>query len=402
MSLFNYKGKNKEGSVVTGTVEADNESRAVEVLESHGLTPISFAKASGINSIEGFLATFSRVSPKDLVVFFRQLATLINAQIRIVTALRILVKQVSSQKFRNIIESLASEVEGGASLSDGLSHYPQLFPELYTSLVRAGEASGSLDKALVYLAEQVEKDYDLRSKIRGAMIYPAFIVGLIFVVGGLMMGFVIPQMTAVLLEAGAELPIMTKIIIGASNIVQSYWYIIILGSIALFFGARYYLKKAEGRYLFDQTLLKIPGIKTFLEKVYMYRFSHHASNLIAGGISINKALVLIADVIGNMVYRDIFLQSASEIQTGKSLSEVLQGYPQIPSLVFQMVAVGEETGDIHGLLGKLATFYDKEVEAGIAKLTVLIEPIIMVILGLAVGIMVAGILLPMYNLASAF
>jgi len=337
-----------------------------------------------------------------MVIFFRQLSTLVNAQVRIVGALRILIRQVNSRKFKDLIESVAAEVEAGKSLSDALSMYPSLFPELYSSLIRAGEASGTLDKSLVYLADQIEKDYDLRSKIRGALMYPAFIIAMLFIVGTLMMIFVIPGMTSVLEEAGANLPLATKIIIATSHFFQSYWYAVFGSLIAAAVGIRYFLRTPSGRYTIDGLLIHMPVFGPFLQKIYLYRFAHHLSNLLAGGISIVKALNLIADIIGNWVYRDIFLEAASEVQTGRSLRDVLEAYPEIPPLVYQMVEVGEQTGDLHGILAKLSNFYDKEVDNAIANLTTLIEPVIMVILGLAVGIMVAGILLPIYNLASSF
>lgn len=402
MTIFRYQARDKKGTLVTGTVESNSETQAAEVLERHGLAPVSFEQKGGVAWVDDLLKKFSRVSAKDMVMFFRQLSTLVNAQVRIVNALRILTRQVSSRKFRDLIEDVASEVEGGKSLSESLYMYPKMFPELYTSLIRAGEASGTLDKSLVYLADQIEKDYDLRSKIRRAMAYPIFILVTIAVVGGLMMAYVVPQLTSVLTESGAELPLTTKVIITSSQFFQKYWYVVVIFVFALIFGFRYFFRTTSGRYLIDGILIRIPLFGPFLKKIYLYRFAHHFSNLLAGGISIVKSLQLIADIIGNWVYRDIFLEAASQVQTGKSLREVLEQYSEIPPLVFQMVEVGEQTGDLHGILGKLAVFYDKEVDNAIGSLTTLIEPVIMVVLGLAVGIMVAGILLPIYNLASSF
>lgn len=402
MTVFKYSARDKKGGLVTGQVDAVSETRAGEILEQHGLLPVSFQESSQTGTLESFLLRFARISGKDMVIFFRQLSTLVNAQVRIVSALRILTRQVGSKKFRDLIQSVADEVEAGKSLSDALAMYPTIFPELYSSLIRAGEASGTLDKALLYLADQIEKDYDLKSKIWGAMIYPAFIITTLLIVGTLMMIFVIPQMTSVLQEAGAELPWTTKIIVGTSQFLSSYWYVVLGLLVGAGMALRYFFRTSSGHYLIDSTLIHLPMFGDFLQKIYLYRFSHHLSNLLAGGISIVRALTLIADVVGNWVYRDIFLEAANEVQTGKSLRDVLEAYPEIPPLVYQMVEVGEQTGDLHGILGKLSVFYDKEVENGIASLTTLIEPVIMIILGLAVGIMVAGILLPIYNLASSF
>jgi len=402
MPLYRYQARNPKGGLSVGKVEARTEAQAAEVLESHNLIPVRFEEVLADNPIDAFLTKFSRISAKDKVIFFRQLSTLVGAQVRIVSSLRILIRQVTSPKFKSIIEELALDIEGGKSLSESLEIYPELFPELYVSLVKAGEASGSLDKTLNYLADQIEKDYDLKSKVRGALAYPAFIIVLLFVVGALMFIFVLPQMTSVLIEAGAELPFATKIIVAATNFFLNFWWMVVTVIIGGGFGLRYYLKTTPGRYNFDRLVVHLPIVSSFLEKIYMLRFSHHIANLLDGGISIVKALQLIAAITGNWVYRDIFMEAAKEVQTGKSLSKILENYELMPPLVYQMISVGEETGDLPAIMRKLSNFYSKEVDNIIATLTTLIEPVIMVILGLAVGIMVAGILLPIYNLASAF
>lgn len=402
MVLYRYKGKDSKGAIVTGRVEAGSESQATEILESHGLTPLEYEAQSASGFLNELIAKLSGISSKDMVLFFRQLSTLVGAQVRIIKALQILVRQVSSPKFKNIIEETSLAVQGGKSLSDAFAVNPEVFPELYTSLVRAGEASGSLDKTLIYLADQIEKDYDLKSKIRGALAYPAFIVILMFVIGGLMFFFVLPSMTGVLLEAGASLPFTTQLLIKATEIVTGFWWILIIFLVAVIAGFRYFIRTTSGRYAFDRILIKLPIVGMFLQKIYIYRFSHHIANLLEGGISIVKALQLVSAITGNWVYRDIFLEASREVQTGKSLHQILETSEVIPPLVSQMVSVGEETGDLPGILRKLSEFYDKQLDNAIASLTTLIEPVIMVVLGLAVGIMVAGILLPMYNLASTF
>ena len=307
MALYKYTGKDQKGALVTGSVEASSEVQAAEVLESHGLTPLSFDLSEGISAIDNFLKKISRISSKDMVLFFRQLSTLVGAQVRIVPSLKILSKQVSSQKFRGVIKEIAFEVESGKSLSEGFQIHPELFSELSISLIKAGEASGSLDKTLLYLADQIEKDYDLKTKVRGALAYPIFILVLLFLIGGLMFIFVLPQMTSVLLEAGAELPLPTKIIVAITNFATGFWWIVLLGLAVLIFGFRYYYNTNEGRYLFDSVVIKLPIVGTFIQKIYLYRFAHHIANLLDGGVSIVKSLKLIAAITGNRIYRDIFL-----------------------------------------------------------------------------------------------
>lgn len=385
----------------TGAIDAVSLVKAAEVLHGAGLTVLELVphRQSGID-LDKYVAFFMRVSKKEIVIFSRQLATLINAKVPIIQAFEILLVQLTNQTLKNAIAEMMTEVEGGKSLSEAVSAYPNIFSDLYVNLVKAGELSGTLDEALVYLADQQEKDYELYSKIRGALTYPIFIVTAIFVVGGLMFIFVLPQMIGVLREAKVELPFTTRILIFVTDALQNYWYLFLVFGAGSIIGSQVYIRSSGGRVIWDHAKLKLPIFGKLLRNIYMDRFARNLSTLVAGGIPIVQALKTVGEIVGNSVYKEIILEAAAEVETGKSIATVFAEKPEMPAIVTQMIRVGEQTGTLHGILGKLADFYDKEVANTLNTLTTLLEPIIMMVIGLAVAVMVAGILLPIYNLAS--
>jgi type II secretory pathway component PulF len=397
---YSYQARDAQGMLKTGIVEAVNEAEANNVLQEHKLTVIKIELSSKFDMFQniGFL---DRVSLKELVLFSRQLATLINAKVPIVQALTILKEQVGSVKLKTIIDEISEKVKSGDSLSTAMSAYPKVFSAFYINLLRAGELSGTLDESLTYLANQLEKDYELKSKVIGAMTYPAFIVSTLVIVGFLMFIYVLPPLIEVLQEAEIDLPFTTNILIGVTNFMQNYWWIILILLIGGIVGFRFYNQTQGGRYLIDYIKIKIPMFGKLFEKIYMARFSRNLSTLVAGGIPIVKALDSVADIVGNAVYRKIILDASSEVRNGKSIASALLSSSEFPPLVAQMTQIGENTGKLQEILEKLASFYEKEVEGVLKVLTTLIEPLIMILIGFAVAVMVAGILLPMYNLAGA-
>lgn len=397
---YSYQARDKEGALKTGIVEAKNETEANEVLQQHGLIVIKVLPGKKID-LFGSISLWERVSMKELVLFSRQLSTLINAKVPIIQSLMILHEQVSSNKLRTIITEVAERVKSGDSLSTAMAVYPTVFSGLYINLLRAGELSGTLDESFAYLANQLEKDYDLRSKVIGALTYPAFIVSTLFVVGFLMFIYVLPPLIEVLTEAAVDLPFTTVILVNITNFIQAFWWIIILLLVSVLIGFRFYSQTYSGRHMIDYVKINIPLFGKLFEKIYMARFSRNLSTLLAGGIPIVKALDSVADIVGNQVYRDIILEAANQVRNGKSVASSLIANPEFPPIVAQMTEVGENTGKLYEILDKLALFYEKEVDNVLKTLTTLIEPIVMILIGAAVAVMVAGILLPMYNLASA-
>ncbi len=397
---FAYQARDDDGRFRTGRVEANDEATAFEVLRSHGLIVIKVIPYSKV-SIFDRMTFFDRVPLKEVVLFSRQLATLINAKVPIVQALRILETQVSSNKLKSTLSEIAQRVEAGESVSAAMASYPKIFSELYINLLRSGELAGTMDESLEYLATQLEKDYDLRSKVIGALTYPAFIVAALVIVGFLMFLYVLPPLVAVLQESEVDLPFTTNILIAGTNFMQTFWWLVLILMIGGGFGLNFYAGTEGGRYVMDTIKIKAPIAGKLFQKIYMARFARNLSTLIAGGIPIVKALDAVADIVGNVVYKEIILDASTQVKNGKSIASALTVRSEFPPIVAQMTQIGEATGELQEILDKLAGFYEKEVDGVLKILTTLLEPIIMLLLGLAVAVMVAGILLPIYNLASA-
>jgi type IV pilus assembly protein PilC len=397
---FLYQARNRSGEFKKGIVTAANQQKAEQLLTDNGLVIVSLKEQR-----ESYLTKFdifsNRVSYKDLVLFSRQFSTLVAARVPIVQALRILESQVSSAGLIKITKSLVQSVESGDSLSLALSKHPKVFGNIYISLVKSGEASGQVAESLSYLADQLEKDYDLRSRVKSAMTYPAFVLSALVVVGVLMFKFVLPNLVSVLKEQNAELPMVSKILISFTDFFEVYWWVVLLAMAAVAIGIRVFVQTKDGRYIWDRLKMHLPVIGQVLEKIYLARFARNLSTLVSGGIPIIKSLQIISEIINNVIYRDIMLEAAQQVTNGKSISESLSRHKEFPPLVTQMVKVGEQTAQLDTILLKLAVFYEKEVDAKVSTLSSLLEPIIMLILGLGVGLLVAGVLLPIYNLASA-
>lgn len=396
---FLYKARNKEGQVKSGTVVASGQVRAEQLLSENNLIIVSLEELtdSFLDKINPFGHSVKR---KDLVLFSRQLATLISARVPIMQSLRILRDQITQKYLHSILADLIVSIENGESLSLAISKHPDVFSDVYINLVKSGEVSGSLDKSLVYLADQQEKDYELLSKVKGALTYPIFVVGALVVVAILMFKFVLPNLTSVLEEQGGSLPVISQWLIAFTNFFDKYWWIVLLvlgiGVLLL----RFYISSKQGRYRWDKIKIQLPIIGILFQQIYLARFSRNMSTLVMGGIPIIQAMQIVSDVINNVVYREIILNASVQVSGGKSVSESLSAYPEFPILVIQMIKVGEQTAELDTILGKTASFYEKEVDSKVSTLTTLLEPIIMIVLGLGVGALVAGILLPIYNLAS--
>jgi type IV pilus assembly protein PilC len=396
---FQYKARSKDGPIKSGLVVAADQERAEQLLSENGLIIISLEQEK--ESLFARINPFGKsVSNKDIVLFSRQLATLVSARVPILQALRILEEQISNQYLITIVQDLIKSVENGESLSLAMNKHEKVFSSVYVSLVKSGEVSGSLDKSLSYLADQQEKDYELRAKVKSAMTYPGFVLGALGVVGVLMFKFVLPKLTSVLEEQGGELPVISKGLIAFTHFFDKFWWMVILLFACLVVAVRFYVSTEKGRYNWDSLKIRLPIVGDIFKKIYLARFARNLSTLVIGGIPIIKALQIVADVINNVVYREIVLESVTKISAGKSISEGLSGHPEFPNIVTQMVKVGEQTAQLDEIMNKLALFYEKEVDTKVATLSTLLEPIIMIILGLGVGLLVAGVLMPIYNLAS--
>ncbi len=400
MPIFKFRAKNENNQVISGLVDAETEDEAVNILREKRYSILSLQKKSGF-SLDMNLA-LGGVKTKDVVIFSRQFSVLISANVALVHSLKLLVDQIENVKFKQIIAEIADEVDGGARLSESLAKRPKIFSSFYVNVVKSGETSGKLDEVLNYLADELEKDYDMNAKIKGAMIYPLFVVSGLVIVGVVMMMFVVPKLVAVILESGGELPLPTRILIATSDFLLAYWYILLVALIGLGVGIKILVSKPEGKRLIDTLRLKLPIFGELYKKIYLVRFTRSMNTLIIGGVSISKSLDIAADVVSNEVYRELILETKKQVEDGNSISSVFTKSQYIPSMVSQMLSIGEKTGRLDVILSKITDFYTREINNTIANLMSLLEPIVIVLIGLGVGTMVAAIILPMYQMADSY
>ncbi len=401
MAIFDYRAKDREGNNITGVIEAPSENIAAELLEDRKYIILTLTQRRKATLFQGSIGFLNRVPMREVVIFSRQLSVMISTAVPIVQALRILVKQTKTVTFKIIISEIADEVDGGAKLSTALSRYPQVFSSFFVHMIRSGETTGKLDETLNYLADQLEKDYDLHSRIRGAMIYPAFIMSALIGVGVLMMIFVIPQLTNVLQESGAELPLTTRMLIASSDFLKNDWWVLVLAIIGLFLVYRMIVRSDTGRRQIDRLKIRMPIIGSLFQKIYLTRFSRSIATLIAGGIPLTRTLEIVADIVGNTIYKDLTIDTIAVIEDGNSMATLFAKSPDVPPMLTQMMAVGEQTGKLDMILQRLSDFYAKEVDTMIHNLVTLLEPIVMMVLGAGVAVMITAILLPMYQLSTA-
>ena len=384
----------------SGTVEAATENDAAELLAERGLRIVSLIEQKKKKK-QGFNINLGGVNAKDLVIFSRQLSVMISATVPIVQSLRILSQQTTNQVFVAKIIEMSDDVEGGMRLSDAMAKHNKIFSNFYVAMLKSGETSGKLDEILQYLADQMEKDYDLISKIKSAMIYPAFIIFGMIAVGFLMMVFVVPQMTQMLEETGAELPLLTRVLIGISSFMESYWYFILFGLAGLIVVFRFIIQSKAGKITWDAFKIEMPIFGTLFKKVYIVRFTRSLSTLIRGGVPIASALAISAEVVDNRAYEKLILDTVDEVEGGNSIASLFVKSSLMPKMLSQMMVIGERTGKLDTVLEKLSSFYSREIDNLVAGLTSLIEPLILVIMGVGVGGMVAAIMLPMFKVAQS-
>lgn len=399
MPSFYYKAINPDKQTMEGLVEAPTVDMAADTLIEKGFIILTLDEKK-MRKKSATVGIFQKIPLKNIVIFSRQLSILISSSIPLVQSLKILLHQTSHKRFKIIIAEIVNDVEGGMKFSAALAKHPAAFDDFFINIVKSGETSGKLDEVLLYMADQMEKDYDLIAKIRGAMIYPLFIVCGLFVVGMLMMIFVIPKITDLLKESKAKLPLSTEILIFVSNFLRNFWWLVILSIAGVFFLIRYALKTPKGKYAWDSAKLKMPIFGSLFQKIAIVRFARSLYTLVSGGVTLPKGFKIVSDVVGNSVYRNLILDTVKEVESGNPIASVFEKSPSVPIMVSQMLNVGEKTGRLDMILDKIAQFYSREIENLLRNLVTLIEPIVMVVIGVAVGLMVAAIILPMYNLAS--
>lgn len=401
MITFNYTAyRNDTGELLKAQVQAESQTAAAKLLTAQGLFPISIESAEEV----GFLARFGfgqKVGSKQKVVFTRQLSTLINAGLPLTQSLRTVKDQLSDKKLQDVVEHVLNSVEAGTSLSQSFAEHPQVFNNIYIALVAAGEASGSLDKALARIADQQEKDAAIVSKIRGALIYPLIVVGVIVAVLVFMLTTVLPQVGSLYKDLGKTLPLLTQILISVSTFLVNFWYLVLMVAVAAFFGGQAWFKTPRGRSVADVIKLNIPLIGRIYRKVYMARFSRTLGTLMGTGVPVLEGLRIVKESISN-VHVEAAIQGAIDgVRGGKALSSTLEGQPTFLTLVPQMIKIGEQSGQIDQMLDRVATYFENEVDDEVRNLSATIEPVLMVVLGITVGGVIAAVLLPVYSLVGS-
>ncbi len=399
MPTFFYRAKDHEGRMVKGKVEAVNPELAEEVLTERNLEIIVLEETRTHWALP---FTTTRVSARDLVIFSRQLATLVGANVPLVQSLRTLVDQTPQRELKRIVREVADDVEAGTRLSIAFSRHEQVFNTFFVSMVKSGETAGRLGDVLNYLADQTEKEYDLTAKVRGAMMYPAFIVAGMIVVGVILLVFVIPKLTTVLIESGAELPWTTRALIAVSGFAQHFWWIILTVVVMAIVGFRLGLRTQSFRERVDTAKLRFPIIGPLFQKIYLARITRSLQILLSGGVDVVGSLSVVGEVVGNAYYERLIEETRREVEDGNPITSVMAASPLVPPMVTQMLSVGEETGKLTAILEKLTSFYTREVDNAVVTLVSIIEPLLMIVIGLGVGVVVASIILPMYKLAGQF
>jgi len=397
---FNYQARTKKGEIQAGVVEASSKEAAILLLQKYGLY-ITYLEEVKVPFYAREVKVFKRISLRDIVLFSRQLAIMFSSKVSLVETLSTIASQTKNLEFRERILDLSREVEGGSAFSKALSRHPQIFSSFYISMVKSGETSGKLSESLSYLADHLEREYHLISRIRGAMIYPSLVIMVALVVLLLMIFFVIPQLTKVLQESGQPLPIITQLVIWLSLFLRK-WGFLFIGLLAgLIISVLRYIKTLEGKENFDKILLRLPLISNLLKMVYLSRFAENLSTLISGGLPIAQALETTGEIVGNTVYKEIIFRTRDEVRRGESVFSVLLRYPEaFPPIFCQMTLVGEKTGTLDKTLLNIVDFYQKEVDRTIDNLLSILEPVLIIFLGLIVAGLMVSVLLPLYKITA--
>ena len=396
---YNYQARTTKGEIQSGIVEASSREAAISLLRKYGLYVTILEEVAAPPLYAKKIKIFERVSRSDIVLFSRQLSIMFKSKVPLVEALGVLSAQTQNPELKEKILELSEDVEGGTSFSGALSRHPQIFSSFYIAMVKAGEVSGTLSESLEYLAEHLEREYHLTAKMRGALMYPSLIIFVVFLVLALMIFFVIPHLSEVLIGTGQELPAVTKMVIGLAAFLRNWGWVIVLGIVALILaGFRYYRTK-KGKKFFDRIFLKLPIIGPFLKMLYITRFAENLSTLISGGLPIASALQTVGEIVGNTRYKEVIFDARDKVRKGEPISSVLARAPEVfPPVFIQMTLVGEKTGTLDSTLMNIVNFYKKEIDRTIDNLLSILEPALIVILGVIVAGLMLAILVPLYQM----
>jgi len=408
MAIYYYTAKTQDGQTKSGTIEAKDETSLAHGLREEGIILISAQvlgeekKKSKKSLIVRFRGIFSRVSLIEKLMFARHLAVMITAGFSLNRGLEVLAKQTTNPTFKKIINNLNNGIKKGETLADNLAKYPKVFNNFFVSMVRVGEKGGSLEKVLKILYQYLKKEHDFKSRVKGAMVYPAVIVVALIGIGTLMMVMVVPKLTATFKELKVTLPLTTRIVMGVSDFLSNYFFYVVIAFIVLIIFLIRFLKTKKGKYLLSWTILRLPILKNIAKKMNCAKFARSFSSLMESGVPVVESLTITAQTLGNVFYYQSLINIASEVKKGKNIQQSLESYTDIyPVLVTQMIGVGEETGELADIINRLADFYEEEVTNVTDNLASVVEPALMIIIGAIVGFFAVSMIQPMYSMMEA-
>ncbi len=399
--IFEYKAIDGNNAQREGSVEASSIDAAITVVQKRGYTIISINPVEDKKSLFDIdISLFKGVKAKEIVILSRQISTLFQAHVSPLRIFRLLSAEVENPTLQNVLNKVVDDLQGGSSISRALAAHPAVFSNFYVNLVRSGEESGSLDKSFAYLADYLDRSYEIATKARNALIYPAFVISIFCIVMILMLTMVIPKVAQILIDSGTELPIYTKIVIGFSDFLVNWIGLIFIFLSVAIIAFWQFLKSPVGARAMDEFVLSIPYMGDLKRKLILTRLCDNMSTMLSNGISIVPALEVTSEVVENAVYVEILQATLADVKAGRSFADAIGEYPEIPTVLSQMIRVGEETGSLSEILGTLALFYRREVNNAIDTLIGLIEPVMIVMLGLGVGVLLASVLMPIYSITT--
>ncbi len=399
--LFNYKAIDQTGTEIQGSVDAVSQDVAISSIQKRGLVIVGIGLAADPNVFNRNISFLNWVKTKDIVILSRQIATLFGAQVSALRVFRLLSTESENPMLGKILTEVADDIQGGASMSKAMSKHPKVFTTFYVNMVRAGEESGKLDETFLYLADYLDRNYAVTSKAKNALIYPAFVISTFIAVMALMLTVVIPKISKIITDSGQDIPVYTKVVIGLSTLLTDYGFLVLIALIIVGVFIFRYSKTEKGAMALAEVRLAVPYVGNLYRKLYLSRIADNMHTLLTAGVPMVKVIELTADVVDSKVYENILRGSLESVKGGVPVSEAFSRYPEIPSIMIQMAKVGEETGELGKILDTLAKFYQREVVNAVDTLVDLIEPVMIVVLGLGVAFLLASVLIPIYNISSA-
>lgn len=397
--IFKYDAITNTGDKKIGTIDASSKDSAISALHRRGLIVSSIEEEGQKKGLMKLSLFDKRVKMKDIVIMSRQISTLFESQVSALKAFNLLATNTENPVLVKVLNTISSDIQSGTTISEAMSRHPEAFSLFYINMIRAGEESGKLTQTFSYLADYLDRQYQLTSKTKNALIYPAFVVGIFFVIMILMFTFIIPKLSVIIKDSGQEIPLSTKIVFGLSDLMINYGIFVLIAFIGLFLYLYKISKSDSGKKYLDRVKISFPVFKNIYSKLYLARIADNMDTMLSSGIPIIRSIELTSVVVGNRVYEDLLKTTTEKVKSGSSLSDALSSNPEIPSIMIGMIHVGEETGSLGTILKTLGKFYSREVNEAVDTLVSLIEPLMIVALGLGVGLLLTSVLMPIYNIA---